>query len=138
MLSSPSPNLLYYPSNSHIYSLDTSTRKRRLVGTLPFSPRCIGARYGWVCAGGAEDGQFATIRVRDTQSDHANVDEAMALDMDMEDDVGNRPGNRRSSVTVNALGGSIVNSITLHRPPSSTSDDDVLAVLTYVVAKISG
>lgn len=40
-------------------------------------------------------------------------------------------GSRRPEVNISHLGGSIVNSVTLHRPPSSNSDDDVVAVLTY-------
>lgn len=132
MLCSPSPNILYYPSGDRIYQINTATRKRRLIGTLPFEPRCVGARYGWVCVGGAEHGQFATIRMKDEEA--ADEDEAMALDMDMDGPDEPRTRPRRSVATVMALGGTIVNSITLHRPPSSTSDDDVLAVLTYGVS----
>lgn len=123
LICSPAPGILYYPSNNSIYSINTTTRKRRLVATLPFSPRCIGARYGWVCAGGADRGQLATIRV--TTTDHGN--EAMSLDGS------SSPETKFSVHAVKELGGYIVNSVTLHRPPSSSSDDDVLAILTYVV-----
>lgn len=37
-------------------------------------------------------------------------------------------------VKITELGGLIVNSVTLHRPPGSTSDDDVLAILTYALS----
>jgi len=43
------------------------------------------------------------------------------------------PGSQRRigpDIKISQLGGLIVNSVTLHRPPSSESDDDVLAVLT--------
>jgi len=62
-------------------------------------------------------------------SDTSN--DAMALDGD--EDVSNPSTGGRSCVNVKELGGYIVNSVTLHRSPSSTSDDDVLAVLTYVI-----
>jgi hypothetical protein len=79
-----------------------------------------------VCAGGADRGHFATIRVRKDGSGPA--EDAMALDG--EDRIeGSSDGQYR--VNAKELGGYIVNSVTLHRPPSSTSDDDVLAVLTY-------
>lgn len=98
------------------------------MASLPFSPRCIGARYNWVCVGGDDHGHFATIRVQhnDPSSPLASRNDSMELDADD----GRSPGGR-FPVTIKELGGSIVNSVTLHRPPSSTSDDDVLAVLTY-------
>jgi len=91
-----------------------------------------------VCAGGADHGHFATIRVR-KPDDHDDDDDsdpfasgpaydAMSLDGDGENPSG---GSGRARLSVKELGGYIVNSVTLHRPPSSTSDDDVLAVLTY-------
>jgi hypothetical protein len=59
------------------------------------------------------------------------VSAEMALDMEGEEDPGGRRLESWPYVNIKELGGSIVNSVTLHRPPSSTSDDDVLAVLTY-------
>lgn len=98
------------------------------MASLPFSPRCIGARYGWVCVGGDDHGHFATIRVQhnDPSSPLVSRNDSMELDADS----GRGPAGR-PPVMAKELGGSIVNSVTLHRPPSSTSDDDVLAVLTY-------
>lgn len=111
------------------------------MASLPFGPRCIGARYGWVCAGGVENGQFATIRVgepekrRDRRQRNAE-DEAMDLEVEIgSENGGAETGNSRRirpEIKINNLGGSIVNSVTLHRPPSSNSDDDVVAVLTYI------
>ncbi|KAI5776386.1 hypothetical protein EDC01DRAFT_763353 [Geopyxis carbonaria] len=132
-LCSPSADSLYYPSNNRIYYLNTATKKRRLVASLPFSPRCIGARYGWICAGGNEHGNFATIRIRRTEEEEfgrAGDDLPVSMDGEASDEE-ERRASGRPTVTVKKLGGSIVNSVTLHRPPSSTSDDDVLAVLTY-------
>ena len=133
LICSPAPGILYYPSNDRIYSLNTQTRKRRVVASLPFSPRCIGARYGWVCAGGADRGQFATIRVSTAPVAHNDAIPADAAGAGSGSGAAT-PGRSFSLNAVKELGGSIVNSVTLHRPASSTSDDDVLAILTYVVA----
>lgn len=110
------------------------------MASLPFGPRCIGARYGWVCAGGVENGQFATIRVGEPEKQwdrrqRGSGDEVMGLGMEPEHENGETEleGSRRlrPEVKISHLSGSIVNSVTLHRPPSSNSDDDVVAVLTY-------
>lgn len=59
----------------------------------------------------------------------------MSLETELESSNGHDgPGNSRRirpEVKISQLGGSIVNSVTLHRPPSSNSDDDVVTVLTY-------
>lgn len=111
------------------------------MASLPFGPRCIGARYGWVCAGGVENGQFATIRVGEPEKQwdrrqQSSEGEAMGLEMEPESENGDArpasPRRPRPEVRISHLGGSIVNSVTLHRPPSSNSDDDVVAVLTYL------
>ena len=47
------------------------------------------------------------------------------MEMDAEEEPTFRP-----EVKISELGGSIVNSITLHRPPGSKNNDDVLAILT--------
>lgn len=111
------------------------------MASLPFGPRCIGARYGWVCAGGVENGQFATIRVGEPEKQwdrrqQSPGDEAMGLEIEPEHEnretETGRSRHPRPEVKISHLGGSIVNSVTLHRPPSSNSDDDVVAVLTYL------
>ncbi|PWW71722.1 hypothetical protein C7212DRAFT_348794 [Tuber magnatum] len=123
---------LYYPTDNNVYSLNPATRKREIVAALPFGPRCIGAKYGWVCAGGVENGQFASIRVRQQEK---NSDQRRG-DGEVEEREGATESTSRSQrrispdIKISQLGGLIVNSVTLHRPPSSKSDDDVLAVLT--------
>jgi hypothetical protein len=57
--------------------------------------------------------------------------------LDGEDRIGEGSSEGQYRVNAKELGGSIVNSVTLHRPPSSTSDDDVLAVLTYDTVVLS-
>ena len=113
------------------------------MASLPFGPRCIGARYGWVCAGGVENGQFASIRVgqqdksrNQRQQSGDENGEGEGVEEGEETTEAREPGSgipRRicPETRFSQLGGSIVNSVTLHRPPSSKSDNDVLAVLTY-------
>jgi hypothetical protein len=102
------------------------------VATLPFGPRCIGAKYGWVCAGGVENGQFASIRVRqqDKSSDQRRGDDVVEGGEGARESTSGSQARIGPDIRVSQLGGLIVNSVTLHRPPSSKSDDDVLAVLT--------
>ncbi|KAI9800802.1 MAG: hypothetical protein M1825_003585 [Sarcosagium campestre] len=63
LISCPYDNTLYYASDSDIYCLHTVTKKRELVTTLPFAPRCLAADHDWLCLGGAENGQFAAIKI---------------------------------------------------------------------------
>lgn len=93
-----------------------------------------------------QDGHIATIRIPEEAEEDDDglrsvnsVVEAMSLLDEVRE--GAEPGQeeedrwRRSAPSVNTrqLGGTIVNSVTLHRPPNSKNDDDVLAVLTLVV-----
>ncbi|RPB07460.1 hypothetical protein P167DRAFT_579222 [Morchella conica CCBAS932] len=134
LLCSPAPNLLYYPTDKNIFALNPATKKREVVASLPFGPRCIGARYGWVCAGGVDNGQFASIRVGEPEklrNRRQGSDEAMReLGPENAGEGSGISRRARPEVKITHLGGSIVNSVTLHRPPSSNSDDDVVAVLT--------
>ena len=118
LLCSPAPDILFYPTGNNIYSLNTATRRRVLVASLPFAPICLGAKYGWVCAGGSDNGKFAAIRVGD---------DGRPLP------ARNGCEEARADVRVSDLGGLIVNSITLHRPPGPNADQDILAILTYVL-----
>ncbi|KAI5795478.1 WD40-repeat-containing domain protein [Peziza echinospora] len=115
LLCSPAQDILFYPTGNNIYSLNTATRRRVLVASLPFAPICLGAKYGWVCAGGSDNGKFAAIRVGD---------DGRPLP------ARNGCEEARADVRVSELGGLIVNSITLHRPPGPNADQDILAILT--------
>jgi hypothetical protein len=64
LISSPEPNAVLYPTGNDIYRLNTETRERELITTLPFAPRCLAATKDWVCCG-APDGQFAAINLVD-------------------------------------------------------------------------
>ncbi|KAI9824059.1 MAG: hypothetical protein M1832_002127 [Thelocarpon impressellum] len=152
LISSPSPDILYYACDSDIYRLNTRSRKQELLATLPWETRCLAAGHGWLCVGGADNGQFATIKIgSDSSGDgdqaprsHADVDALLPIDLDPElrrqthrffTAPSERHGGsdrRRLQATTHELGQMIVNSVTLHH--SATDDvggnDGTVAVLT--------
>ena len=160
LISSPSKtsrkqadNVVYYTSESYIYSLNTSTQKRERIADVPFPPRCLAADYGWICAGGENNGQFAAIRLGDDDgleprtAHHATeVDALLPLDLDlgvrhglnrmMERSGGHeeRQSASRPVVQIEELGGLIVNSVTISAAGSDSlaNDEGPVAVLTYV------
>lgn len=64
---SPKPNHIHYLGWRDIYEVNTSTKQRKIIGTLPFSPRCFTSKNGLMCAGG-DDGKFAVIRLSETET----------------------------------------------------------------------
>lgn len=111
-ISAPEPNILYYASGHDIYCLNTASKKRKHIATLPFEARCTASGYGWVCVGGEDDGHFAAIKL----------------------DGAHRPddaGRRAAGVKVERIGEEIVNSISIHRVRDEDAHlDDIVAVLT--------
>ncbi|KAH0556573.1 hypothetical protein GP486_005571 [Trichoglossum hirsutum] len=71
LVSSPSPGLLYYPEDHFVYCLNTNTRRQKLITCLPFSPRCLAVKYGWLCAGGADNGQFTALKLSGARHEDA-------------------------------------------------------------------
>ncbi|KAI9799465.1 MAG: hypothetical protein M1833_003987 [Piccolia ochrophora] len=153
LISSPFEGVLYYASDSDIYSLDTSTRKRQLITSVPFEIRCLAADHGWLCVGGSSNGQFAAVRIgreargagdRSSGRHHADVDALLPLDLDPEvrrqthrflsdpDENLGRSQTRRAEVWFKEFGGDITNSVTIHRSPDAKEalSDGVVAVLT--------
>ncbi|KAI5816928.1 hypothetical protein BZA77DRAFT_246142, partial [Pyronema omphalodes] len=116
LITCPETDVLYYPNNNRIYSINTGSKTRRVVACLPFNPRCIGARWGWLVAGGPDRGQFVSIRTADTEH---------SLNSPNRSDSSQQP-----FISAQELGGQIVNSVTLHRSPNSTDDNDVIAIMT--------
>ncbi|KAM0801734.1 hypothetical protein BDR22DRAFT_888194 [Usnea florida] len=148
-ISTKEPNIIYYASEHEIYGLQVSTRKRKLIKSLPWQPICLDAAYGWICVGGRENGQCAFIRINENSDaptrafgQHVEVDELLPLDLD--------PESRRTLSNPNAflqwprpswgtsyelqtheLGTDVVNSITIHllQGEKSVFRDEVVAVL---------
>ena len=118
---------MYYPTGRNIYSLNTKTRRRELVTSLPFSPTCIGVKDGWLCAGGKDHGYFASIQIGEPMLQTCSMDEPEGIEM-----VASVEAMLKAEVKLSELGGSIVNSITLHKPLGlkDGGGDDVLAILT--------
>ncbi|KAI9678496.1 MAG: hypothetical protein M1829_002094 [Trizodia sp. TS-e1964] len=132
-LSSPHPDILYYPSGTEVFRLNTISRKRQLVAVLPFDPQCMAAAHGYVCVGGANEGEFAAIKINseDLMDYESYLPRTLPL-VDVETIgpwVGAEADLRSSSVTINIegiphrsdirgqfLGGLITNSVTIFQP----------------------
>ncbi|EMC93520.1 hypothetical protein BAUCODRAFT_37206 [Baudoinia panamericana UAMH 10762] len=128
-ISSPEPELLYYASANDIYCLNTNTKKRKHIATLPFEARCTASGYGYVCVGGEDDGHFAAIKLDGSRAGAMEVDTALPVEPWRQ--VGNGAGRRAASVKVERIGEEIVNSISIHRIQDEEAHlDDIVAVLT--------
>ncbi|EGP88088.1 uncharacterized protein MYCGRDRAFT_40145, partial [Zymoseptoria tritici IPO323] len=121
-ISAPEEDLLYYASGKDVYCLNTSTKKRKHITTLPFEARCTASGHGWVCIGGEDDGLFAAIKL----SGALDVDAALPIEGWRQSS-----GHRTPTVKVERIGEEIVNSISVHRIQDEEAHlDDIVAVLT--------
>ncbi|KAF2847075.1 hypothetical protein T440DRAFT_457284 [Plenodomus tracheiphilus IPT5] len=130
-ISCPEPDLIYYASGPEVYCLNAATRTQAHVATLPFEARCTSAGHGYVCVGGAENGNFAAIKVAGLPpADSSDVDASLPLDLQHRLPRAPQLGTA-ARICLEKIGENIVNSISIHRLPD-TSDDkgDVVAVLT--------
>lgn len=149
-ISTADPNIIYYASGFEIYALDVSTRRRRLIKSLPWQPLCLDAAHGWICVGGEESGQCAFISI-DTnaidgaagQQSYAEVDDLLPLDLDPEyrhvrQDYHRTPPwpryplSPKYDVQHHELGSERVNSIKIHPLRSSHKNrgNEIVAVIT--------
>lgn len=117
--------------------------------TLPFTPQCFTAGLGWIAAGGRSNGDCAFIALawksRQPQEVHsqAEVDSVLPLGLDTASRrlpqwlPNEQPPNAEPcpELTVQELGGSIVNSVTIHdlRNSDDAAIDEPVVVLRYVV-----
>lgn len=137
-ISTPKPNLIYYLNGPDILRLNTTTREREIVTTLPFTPRCLIAEGGYVCCGG-DLGDFAAVRLegREGQSTtystgvEGDADSRLPLDLDPARRLhsNSRPessGLRRRELPpismVAKVGKEIVNCVTLWFPKAGLSN----------------
>ncbi|KAF1945060.1 hypothetical protein EJ02DRAFT_451896 [Clathrospora elynae] len=128
-ISCPEPDLLYYASGSDVYCLNAATRTQAHVTTLPWEARCTSSAHGYVCVGGADDGNFAAIKVTGfPPTDPSDVDASLPLDFEHRLP---RPPllGAASRIRLEKIGEDIVNSISIHKLPAD-GEDDVVAVLT--------
>ncbi|KAK5726480.1 hypothetical protein LTR17_012704 [Elasticomyces elasticus] len=123
-ISAPEPDLLYYASARDIYCLNTATKKRKHIATLPFEARCTASGYGYICVGGEDDGHFAAIKIDGNGARQQDTDTASEPRR-------HSVGRRAASIKVERIGDEIVNSISIHRIQDEEAHlDDIVAVLT--------
>ena len=139
-------------SKDQIYALHTKTRHRERIASLSIDPQCLGVGHGWICVGGPDQGQCAFVNIGDrflsgggvlpTTRQSTEVDALLPLDLDPHSrtlaqnflaysDDGSRLPWQPTKVDYHELGGSIVNSITVHKVRSGKEglQDEVVAVI---------
>jgi WD40 repeat protein len=130
-ISCPEPDLLYYASGCDVYCLNTATRTQAHVTTLPWDARCTAAGHGYICVGGADDGNFAAIKVTGFPPvDPSDIDASLPLDFEQRLP---RPPllGAATRIRLEKIGEDIVNSISIHKlPPRGDDPEEVVAVLT--------
>lgn len=153
-ISTADPDRIYVIVERVIYAIHISTQKRESIAIIPFEPRCLVAGYGWIAVGGPENGECAFIKIGErglqvygNPSSHqsSDVDSALPLDLDPPSGVSSTgtfatstsarpPGPRLPpEFELHKFGGSIVNSVTIHRFSGNEEgvvDEDVI-VLRY-------
>ena len=127
-ISSPDKDDIYYASGNEVYHLNTLSRKRKHLATLPFEARCTASGFGWICIGGEEDGHFAAIKLEGSSPLRSvQVDAPLPLDQWQPQ----RGPPRTANVKLERIGEEIVNSISIHQiHDEETHLYDVVAVLT--------
>ncbi|KAJ6135732.1 hypothetical protein N7512_000892 [Penicillium capsulatum] len=152
-ISTADPDRIYVVVERIVYAIHIAAKKREIIAVIPFEPRCLAAGFGWIAVGGPENGECAYIRIDErglqVQGDGsvprpADVDSALPLDLETPWNLlspgtssgGTTPGRRSASrpfpgLALHKFGGSIVNSVTIHRLPGdgdSISYEDVLVL----------
>ena len=126
-MSNPEPDLLYYACDNEVYCLNTASKKRKLIASLPFEARCMASGYGWVCVSGGEyEGGFAAIKLEGVSAlTRQEVDAALPIERARRVDA----GRKAASVKGEKIGHEI-NSISIHRIQDEDLHlDDIVAVL---------
>ena len=116
-----------------MYCLNAATRTQAHVTTLPWEARCTAAGHGYVCVGGADDGNFASIKVAGfPPADQSHVDALLPLQLSNRTRVPRPPLlGAAHRVRLEKIGEDIVNSISIHKfPAEGDGEDEVVAVLT--------
>ncbi|EFR05147.1 hypothetical protein MGYG_08159 [Nannizzia gypsea CBS 118893] len=139
-ISTADPDRIYVAVGRIIYAIHISARKREILTIVPFDPKCLTAGNGWIGVGGTESGDCAFIKLDAAFSlaadaaavpgSPAGVDSPLPLDFDTS--ISRRTLPYPPNVSVRELGGSIVNSVTLHRLPANGDEfvDEDIAVLS--------
>lgn len=157
-ISTADPDRIYVAVERQIYVFHIPTRKREKIAVVPFSPRCLTAGLGWIGIGGSEHGDCAFIKIGETTSGtppgmlppRTDVDSPLPVDLDPSrpryppssasetlptPQLFQRPNAERFlDIKIHEFGGSIVNSVTLHRLPALNNNyaNEDVAVLRYI------
>ena len=130
-ISSPEQDLIYYASGADVYCLNAATHTQAHVTTLPWEARCTASGHGYLCIGGADDGNFAAIKVAGfPPTDPSDVDASLPLDFEARLP---RPPPLGTAhrIHLDKIGEDIVNSISVHKLPAQDGGPaEVVAVLT--------
>ncbi|OAL47974.1 WD domain-containing protein [Pyrenochaeta sp. DS3sAY3a] len=126
-ISCPEPDLIYYASGVDVFCLNAATRTQAQLTKLPWEARCTASGHGYVCIGGADNGNFAAIQICTLpQANPADVDASLPLHSRMP-----RPLGATGQMRLEKIGEDIVNSISIHKlPAQGNAQEDVVAVLT--------
>lgn len=153
-ISTADPDKIYVVVDKVIYAIHIESRKRESIAVIPFEPKCLAAGYGWIAVGGSDNGECAFIRIADQRvrvqdddvpaSHLSEVDSALPIALDPpsrvsspwvagEETESTRRSNSRllPDVKLHKFGGSIVNSVALHRLPGDgkgLADEDVIII----------
>jgi WD40 repeat protein len=130
-ISSPEQDLIYYASGADVYCLNAATHTQAHVTTLPWEARCTASGHGYLCIGGADDGNFAAIKVAGfPPADPSDVDASLPLDF--ESHLPRPPPlGTAHRIHLDKIGEDIVNSISVHKLSAQDGGpDEVVAVLT--------
>ncbi|OQD98235.1 hypothetical protein PENVUL_c074G07515 [Penicillium vulpinum] len=150
-ISTADSDRIYVVVERTVWSIHISAQKRESLAVIPFEPRCLVAAHGWIVVGGPENGECAFIRIGDHGMQvyddapfQTDVDSALPLDLDPPSSM-TSPGdfngesastryrsNRASpEVELHRFGGSIVNSVAIHRfygGNEDLADEDVVVL----------
>ncbi|KAF2019286.1 hypothetical protein BU24DRAFT_386137 [Aaosphaeria arxii CBS 175.79] len=131
-ISSPEQDVLYYASKLDLYCLNSATKTQAHITKLPWEARCTASGHGYVCVGGADDGNFAAIKVTGfpptvaTTTTTTDVDALLPIELGGRTSIPQQP----HQVRLEKIGEDIVNSISIHKYTNKEGADDVVAVLT--------
>ncbi|KAJ5938624.1 hypothetical protein N7466_001758 [Penicillium verhagenii] len=150
-ISTADPDRIYVVVDRIIVAIHIAAQKRESIAVIPFEPRCLAAGHGWIAVGGPENGECAYIRIDESELQvhdetypprPSDVDSALPLDLEPP----SRPPSPGASGSASArrpprrllpelilhkFGGSIVNSVTIHRFPGNgegTLHEDVMVL----------
>lgn len=158
-ISTADPDRIYVVVERIVYAIHISAQKREDIAVIPFEPRCLAAGHGWIAVGGPENGECAFLKLneRDLQAHEGYPPTHVPTDVDSALPVGFEPSSQLLTPESSAdgpsstrqptrrlwpeferhkFGGSIVNSVTIHRFPGTEKDaapEDVMIIRCDIV-----